>query len=64
LPEPDEAGTLVFGRIQESRIMMIWNSERYRAFKQAHARCRITDYPTCDACAQSRETRQISVPGF
>lgn len=62
VPEPDPANALVFGRLPEDSIMGIWTSERYLALKRAHARRRIEGYPTCVQCAQSRETRRISVP--
>jgi radical SAM protein with 4Fe4S-binding SPASM domain len=62
LPEPDPAGSLVFGRLPENSITEIWSSERYQAFKRAHFRRRIEGYPTCLKCAHSRESRRISVP--
>lgn len=64
IPEPDAAGSLVFGRIPDNRILDVWNGGRYRTFKLAHARCQIEGYPTCVACAQSRGTRRLRLPGF
>ncbi|MFH0780860.1 MAG: radical SAM protein [Pseudomonadota bacterium] len=52
IQESDPEGKIVFGNLNNEKIIDIWKGEKFLAFKNAHYKKKIQQYPLCRDCSE------------
>lgn len=55
----DTDGMIVLGNANDNSLLDIWNSEKFKKFREDHRECRFEKYPLCDNCDQLDPEHQL-----